>query len=75
MTASSAVESLEADRYLLFVSRLEPENNAHLVIEAYQRAGGQESLGGVAAVVVGHAPYATDFKAALETLPPRYRAS
>ena len=56
---------LEAGRYLLYVSRLEPENNAHLVIEAYRRAGGLAGLG-VPLVVVGDAPYATDYKAALE---------
>lgn len=56
---------LERGRYLLYVSRLEPENNAHLVIEGYRRAGGLTGLG-VALVIVGDAPYATDYKAALE---------
>src|SRR4029078_6353899 len=28
---------LQSNRYALYVSRLEPENNAHLVIEAYSR--------------------------------------
>lgn len=51
---------LNAGGYLLYVSRLEPENNAHLVVEAYRRAGGLESLG-VPLVVVGDAPYATDY--------------
>ena len=58
---------LEAGRYLLYVSRLEPENNAHLVIEAYRRAGGRDGLLGLPLVVVGDAPYATDYKAALES--------
>ncbi len=53
---------LTADRYLLFVSRLEPENNAHVAIEAYRRAGGLDGLGGVPLVVVGDAPYATAYK-------------
>ena len=57
---------LHADRYLLYVSRLEPENNAHLVIEGYRRAGGREGLDGVPLVVVGDAPYATSYKATLE---------
>lgn len=57
---------LAAGRYLLYVSRLEPENNAHLVIEAYRRAGGLDGLDGVPLVVVGDAPYATDYKLALE---------
>jgi glycosyltransferase involved in cell wall biosynthesis len=56
---------LEADRYLLYVSRLEPENNAHVVIDAYRRAGGRANLG-VPLVVVGDAPYATDYKASLQ---------
>ena len=55
---------LEPRRYLLYVSRLEPENHAHTVIEAYRRAGG---LAGLAAplVVVGDAPYATAYKTSL----------
>jgi glycosyltransferase involved in cell wall biosynthesis len=56
---------LAPGRYLLYVSRLEPENNAHVVIEAYRRAGGAETLG-VPLVVVGDAPYATEYKAELE---------
>lgn len=43
---------LEANRYLLFVSRLEPENNAHRVISAYRQSGVDLPL-----VVVGDAPY------------------
>jgi len=56
---------LQADAYILFVSRLEPENNAHLVIDAYRRAGGLAGLG-MPLVVVGDAPYATEYKAGLE---------
>jgi glycosyltransferase involved in cell wall biosynthesis len=55
---------LTAGRYILFVSRLEPENNAHLVIEAYRRAGGLAVLD-VPLVIVGDAPYATAYKEAL----------
>jgi glycosyltransferase involved in cell wall biosynthesis len=58
---------LEAGRYLLYVSRLEPENNADLVIEAYRRAGGRAALG-VPLVMVGDAPYAAEFKRRLGTL-------
>ena len=58
---------LHAERYLLYVSRLEPENNAHVVIEAYRRAGGQAGLDGVPLVVVGDAPYSSHYKAALES--------
>ena len=57
--------ALEAGRYLLYVSRLEPENHAHTVIEAYRRAGGEAGLG-IPLVVVGDAPYATDYKAELQ---------
>jgi glycosyltransferase involved in cell wall biosynthesis len=57
---------LEAGRYLLYVSRLEPENNANVVIEAYREAGGLAGLG-VPLVIVGDAPYATAFKLALES--------
>jgi glycosyltransferase involved in cell wall biosynthesis len=56
---------LRAGGYLLYVSRLEPENNAHLVIEGYRRAGGLDGLG-VPLVIVGDAPYATAYKAELE---------
>jgi glycosyltransferase involved in cell wall biosynthesis len=55
---------LEAGRYIAYVSRLEPENNAHVVIEAYRKAGGLAGLG-VPLVVVGDAPYASDYKASL----------
>jgi glycosyltransferase involved in cell wall biosynthesis len=56
---------LEPNRYLLYVSRLEPENHADTVIEGYRRAGGLAALG-VQLVVVGDAPYATEFKARLQ---------
>ena len=55
---------LEPGRYLLYVSRLEPENNANVVIDAYRLAGGLESLG-VPLIMVGDAPYATAYKADL----------
>lgn len=55
---------LQPGRYLLYVSRLEPENNAHTVIEGYRHAGGLERTG-VPLVIVGDAPYATDYKATL----------
>jgi exopolysaccharide biosynthesis WecB/TagA/CpsF family protein len=47
--------------YLLYVSRLEPENNAHIVLAGYRQAGGLERLG-VSLVIVGDAPYATHYK-------------
>lgn len=47
---------LEPDRYILYVSRLEPENNALLVVRAYRDVETDVPL-----VVVGDAPYARDY--------------
>ena len=47
---------VEPNRYVLYVSRLEPENNAHLVIEAFKRVRTAYRL-----LVVGDAPYAKDY--------------
>jgi glycosyltransferase involved in cell wall biosynthesis len=58
---------LRPEEYLLYVSRLEWENNADVVIRAYRAAGGLETLG-VPLVVVGDAPYANAYKRRLETL-------
>ena len=44
---------LEPEGYILYVSRMEPENNAHLVVEAYARVETDLPL-----VLVGDAPYA-----------------
>jgi glycosyltransferase involved in cell wall biosynthesis len=52
---------LEAGRYILYVSRLEPENNAHIVMDAYVASGIDLPL-----VVVGDAPYATNYKRSLD---------
>jgi glycosyltransferase involved in cell wall biosynthesis len=56
---------LDEGRYILYVSRLEPENNAHTVIEGYRLAGGLGALG-AHLVIVGDAPYATAYKAGLQ---------
>jgi glycosyltransferase involved in cell wall biosynthesis len=53
---------LQPNRYVLYVSRLEPENNAHLVIEAYQKVKTNVPL-----VIVGGAPYAEDYIAKLKS--------
>jgi glycosyltransferase involved in cell wall biosynthesis len=45
----------------LYVSRLEPENNAHVVIEAYGHVGSDLPL-----LVVGDAPYASRYIARLQ---------
>src|SRR6476659_1158129 len=47
---------VEPNRYVLYVSRLEPENNAHLVIEAFKRVRTAYRL-----LVVGDAPYAEHY--------------
>ena len=44
---------LEPGGYFLYVSRLEPENNADLVVEAFEQARVEQKL-----VMVGDAPYA-----------------
>lgn len=48
---------LSKNQYLLYVSRLEPENNALGVIQAYNRLRTSMPL-----VIVGDAPYATEYK-------------
>jgi glycosyltransferase involved in cell wall biosynthesis len=47
---------LEPGRYFLYVSRMEPENNALLVRESFERAGGDMKL-----ALIGDAPYAADY--------------
>jgi len=47
---------VEPNRYVLYVSRLEPENNAHLVIEAFKKVRTAYRL-----LVVGDAPYAEEY--------------
>ena len=47
---------VEPNRYVLYVSRLEPENNAHLVIEAFKRVRTAYRL-----LIVGDAPYAREY--------------
>ena len=44
------------ERYFLYVSRLEPENNAHRVVEAFERVKSSKRL-----IVVGDAPYAEEY--------------
>jgi glycosyltransferase involved in cell wall biosynthesis len=46
----------EPNRYVLYVSRLEPENNAHLVIEAFKKVRTAYRL-----LIVGDAPYAHEY--------------
>ena len=51
---------LEPRKYVLFVGRLEPENNPHLLVEAWARIPTARSRG-MKLVVVGGAPYADDY--------------
>jgi glycosyltransferase involved in cell wall biosynthesis len=60
---------LQPGRFILYVSRLEPENNADVVIQAY--AGVDTDL---PLAVVGDAPYASDYIASLHAMAdPRVR--
>jgi glycosyltransferase involved in cell wall biosynthesis len=54
---------VEPHRYVLYVSRLEPENNAALVIEAFRRVKTGHKL-----LIVGDAPYAQEYIAHLKEL-------
>ena len=47
---------LAPQEYILYVSRLEPENNAHLVVRAFENVHTSKRL-----VVVGDAPYSQDY--------------
>jgi glycosyltransferase involved in cell wall biosynthesis len=51
---------LEPRKYVLFVGRLEPENNPHLLVEAFARIPSERSRG-MKLVVVGGAPYADEY--------------
>lgn len=48
---------LQAGEYILFVSRMTPENCAHVLVEAYRRSGSRRKL-----VLVGDAPYVDEYK-------------
>ena len=54
---------VRSKEYILYVSRLEPENNAHIVIDAFKRINTSKKL-----VIVGDAPYATEYKSYLKDL-------
>ena len=58
---------LEKDRYFLYVSRMEPENNGLLVREAFERV-----KTGMKLALIGDAPYAADYiRSVRETSDPR----
>jgi len=47
---------VEPNKYFLYVSRLEPENSAHIVIKAFEKVKTDKKL-----VIVGDAPYAREY--------------
>jgi glycosyltransferase involved in cell wall biosynthesis len=51
---------LEPRRYVLFVGRLEPENNPHVLVEAFSRIDGEQARG-MKLAVIGGAPYADEY--------------
>jgi glycosyltransferase involved in cell wall biosynthesis len=51
---------LEKRKYVLFVGRLEPENNPHLLVDAFARLDAERARG-MKLVVVGGAPYADEY--------------
>ncbi len=51
---------LEPREYVLFVGRLEPENNPHVLVEAWARLPSSQTRG-KKLVVVGGAPYADEY--------------
>ncbi len=61
--ARIGLDGIEPGRYILYVSRLEPENQADLVIRAYRDVPGDIPL-----LVVGDAPHADAFKVRLAEL-------
>lgn len=57
------LHGLQPGQYILYVSRLEPENQADLVVRAYRDVPGHVPL-----LIVGDAPHASDFKGRLAEL-------
>jgi glycosyltransferase involved in cell wall biosynthesis len=47
---------VEPGKYVLYVSRMEPENNAHVVVKAFEKAKTDLKL-----VMVGDAPYSNEY--------------
>lgn len=48
--------NVEPGKYILYVSRMEPENNAHVVVKAFEKVKTDLKL-----VMVGDAPYSTEY--------------
>ncbi|CAG1017999.1 rhamnosyltransferase [Burkholderiaceae bacterium] len=54
---------LRSGEYILFVSRMTPENCAHVLLEAHRRSGSRHKL-----VLVGDAPYVDEYKQRVQAL-------
>ncbi len=59
-TATLERLGLEPRKYVLFVGRLEPENNPHLLVEAFARIS-RERARNMKLAIVGGAPYADEY--------------
>ncbi len=59
-TATLERLGLEPRKYVLFVGRLEPENNPHLLVEAFARIS-REQARDMKLAIVGGAPYADEY--------------
>jgi glycosyltransferase involved in cell wall biosynthesis len=59
-TATLERLGLEPRKYVLFVGRLEPENNPHLLVEAFARIS-RERARDMKLAIVGGAPYADEY--------------
>lgn len=69
VTTLKAKYGLEPGKYFLYVSRMEPENNAHLFVKAYERVKTEMPF-----IVVGDAPFAKQYLRELKaTRDPRIR--
>ena len=54
--------NIEPGKYILFVSRLEPENNAHIAIKAYKELiKSNKELSKYKLLIVGDAPYSKEY--------------
>jgi glycosyltransferase involved in cell wall biosynthesis len=58
MSSSNILDkfNLKPNGYILYVSRLEPENNAHLVVNAFKKIKTDKKL-----IIVGDAPYNSEY--------------
>jgi glycosyltransferase involved in cell wall biosynthesis len=59
-TGTLARLGLEPRKYILFVGRLEPENNPHLLVDAFSRISSERARG-MKLAIVGGAPYAGEY--------------